>query len=102
MKIAAYILFILQALSIVGSISNGTFFDMLFGVFFYGVPGLSRTIGFFFFSIIGSILLSVNHKREIKKISDELASDPNVKTWQTAAAPCGSSIKSNTMGGASI
>ena len=82
MKIAAYILFILQALSIFGSISEGTFFDMLFGAFFYGIPGLFRTIGYFLFTIIGCILLSVNHKREVKKLSQELASDPNVKTWR--------------------
>lgn len=82
MKIAAYILFILQALSIFGSISNGTFFDMLFGVFFYGIPGLVQTIGYFLFTIIGCILLRVNHKRELKKLSEELAGDPNVKTWR--------------------
>ncbi len=95
MKIAAYILFGLQAFSMYGYISQigfGNYFVFIFEnlFFFNGVPGFSAMIGHFLFTIIGIILLIKSDKKEKEKglrEIEEMAKDPNVKSW--VCSKCG-------------
>lgn len=68
MKVAAIILFVLQALSLYGASINGQLADILMGLFLLnGVSGFSYSLGYFFPSIIGIILLSVHSSKKAKQ-----------------------------------
>ena len=99
MKIAAFILFGLQALSIFGSITSGQFFDILFGGFFYGVMGFSRTLGYFLPTIIGIVLLVRHEKKQNAKncvSSEDLAKDPSIQVWVCAKCKTNNLMKVKT------
>lgn len=91
MKIAAIILFVLQGLSLIGTISSGGFPSLLANaMFFNGVYGFSGFVGYMFPSILGCILLGAHNKRERKKNtvnSADLAKNPNVQVWM--CSKCG-------------
>ena len=68
MKIIAYILFILQILSFVGTSSNYGWVDHLDNLFFFnGLPGFMTFLGFMFPTWLGIILLVIRKKRQAKK-----------------------------------
>ncbi len=81
MNIIAYILFILQIVSIYGNISSVGFgvywFDMMYS-------GLPYVLGQFFPTILGIILLILHGKRKRKKnmVTDkDLAKNPDLEYW---------------------
>lgn len=63
MKIAGIILLILQVIAIIGGIFNGSLPEMIRNA------EIIQLIGFFFFGIIGAILLAVSVKKKNKKIA---------------------------------
>lgn len=76
MKIIAYILFILQAMSMAGHVMNGGVGYLFVVMFRGGIPGF---IGFMLPTVLGIILLVIHNKRKSKKnavTSDSLAGDP--------------------------
>jgi len=77
MKVAAIIMFVLQALSLYGAASSGQLADILMNLFFLnGVSGFSYSLGYFFPSIIGIILLSVHSSKKAKqKEMEEITAD---------------------------
>lgn len=85
MKIIAYILFVLQVLSILGNTMNGGIGYALMVMFQGGIPGF---IGYMLPTILGIILLVVHNKRQSRKnvaTSDSPADDSTA--W--CCAKCG-------------
>lgn len=70
MNIIAYALFILQIISLIGQIFDGTWIVLLVNFFFLdgnGLPGFFYSLGNILPAILGCILLSVHKKRKKKK-----------------------------------
>lgn len=63
MKIAGIVLLVLQAISIIGSVLNGSFADMFAD---FSVYGIGKLLGFFIPAIIGAILLAFGIKKAKK------------------------------------
>jgi hypothetical protein len=63
MKTIAYILFVLQGISIFGGISSGSFSTMISQAMFGGVAGISQLLGYFLPTIIGIILIRKHNKK---------------------------------------
>lgn len=86
MNIIAYILFILQAISLYNTISTNRFgFWGVVTVFFdSGVPGFMYFLGQMLPTIIGIVLLILHGKRKRRKntVTDkDLAKDPSLEYW---------------------
>lgn len=64
MKIIAYILFVLQVLSMAGHVMSGGMSNLVWIMFRGGIPGF---IGFMLPAIVGIILLVIHNKRQHKK-----------------------------------
>ena len=86
MKIAAYVLFILQAISFAGNAMNGGIGQMIAIWFGSGVYGISACIGFFLPTILGFILLG-RHKKRVAKRTNVMFYCPRCKAEPHVGTP---------------
>lgn len=91
MKVVAIILFVLQIISLSGTISNGGLPMLLANaMFFNGIYGFFSFVGYILPTIIGIILMACHNKKKRKKntvSSAELAKNPNIQVW--VCSKCG-------------